>query len=170
MTAMTMRTAEFLVLWGLVATVAMSTILQLSQSLGLSRMSLTFLLGSAISGNPGRATVIGFALYVIGGWLFAFLYYLFFRSLGLGTWWVGAILGVMNGLLLLVCVLPLLPFVHPRMASEHHGATLLRRLEPPGFLGTNYGLRTPLTTLLAHAVYGGVLGACVQIQHAMTGG
>lgn len=157
-----------LVLWGLVATTAMTAILQLSQGLGLSRMSLTFLLGSAFSGNRSWATVLGFVLYIIGGWLFAFLYFLFFTSVGIYTWWLGTILGLIHGLFLLVCVIPLLPFVHPRMASEHHGVTDVRQLEPPGFLAMNYGYQTPFATLVAQAVYGGVLGACVQIQHAMT--
>lgn len=166
---MTMQMMLSLVLWGLVATTAMASILQMSQELGLSRMSLTFLLGSAISGNRGRASVIGFGLYVAGGWLFAFLYFLFFESIGIGTWWIGAVLGLVHGLFLLVCVIPLLPFVHPRMASEHHGVTRLRQLEPPGFLAMNYGYQTPLVTVVAQAVYGGVLGTCIQLQHTMMG-
>jgi hypothetical protein len=74
--AMTPYMMESLVLWGLVATTAMAAILQLSQGLGLSRMSLTFLMGSAFSGDRSVATILGFVLYIIGGWLFAFLYFL----------------------------------------------------------------------------------------------
>ncbi len=166
---MTAHTMQSLVLWGLAATTAMAMILQLSQGLGLSRMSLTFLLGSALSGNRSVATVLGFFLYILGGWAFAFLYYAFFASIGVYTWWMGSILGLIHGMFLLVCAIPLLPHVHPRMASEHHGATHMRQLEPPGFLATNYGYQTPLATLVAQVVYGGVLGACVQIQQAMTG-
>jgi len=166
---MTFYMIRALVLWGLVATTAMASILQASQSLGMSRMSLTFLLGSAVSGNRSRATVLGFVLYIAGGWAFAFLYFLFFASVGIYTWWLGAILGLVHGAFLLVCAIPLLPYVHPRMASEHHGATRVRQLEPPGFLAMNYGYQTPLAALLAQAVYGGVLGACVQVQHAMMG-
>ena len=81
---------------------------------------------------------------------------------------MGAIVGVLHGAFLLVCAIPLLPYVHPRMASEHHGVTMRRQLEPPGFLAMNYGYQTPFTTLLAQAVYGGVLGACVQLHHAMS--
>src|ERR1700731_1700318 len=99
-----------LVLWGLVATTAMAAILQLSQGLGLSRMSLTFLLGSALSGNRSVATVLGFVLYIIGGWFFAFLYFLFFTSIGIYTWWLGIIVGVIHGAFLLVCAIPLLPY------------------------------------------------------------
>lgn len=30
--------------------------------------------------------------------------------------------------------------------------------EPPGFMGLNYGRRTPLTTLAGHTLYGVLLG------------
>ncbi len=165
---MTMHMTQSLVLWGLIATVAMTSILQASQGFGFSRLSLPFLMGSAFTANRSAATVVGYVLYVIGGWLFAFLYFLFFTSVGIFTWWLGAIVGVLHGVFLLVSVLPLLPYVHPRMASEHHGVTAHRQLEPPGFMAINYGYQTPFTTLLAQAVYGAVLGACVQIQQAMT--
>jgi hypothetical protein len=51
---------------------------------------------------------------------------------------------------------PTAVFFHPRMASEHHGVTDVRQLEPPGFLAMNYGYQTPFATLVAQAVYGGV--------------
>lgn len=166
---MTANMMGTLVLWGLVATTAMATVLQLSQGLGLSRMSLTFMMGSAFSGRRNVATVLGFVLYVLGGWAFAFLYFAFLSSLGIETWWMGALLGLIHGAFLLTCAMPLLPFVHPRMASEFHGATALRQLEPPGFLAMNYGYQTPVAALVAQVVYGGVLGACLQIQHMMMG-
>ena len=155
-----------LVLGGLIAIVAMTTILEASQGLGFSRISLPFLTGTFFTGQRRWAYIIGFVVYVIGGWLFAFLYFFLFASVGIYTWWLGALTGVLHGIFLLVCALPLLPFIHPRLASEYHGATEIRQLEPPGFLGLNYGYRTPITTLLAQAVYGAVLGGFVQLQHA----
>lgn len=146
-------------LWGLVATLAMTTILQGSQSLGLSRLSLSFLAGTVLTGDRSKAVVIGFVLYTIGGWLFALAYLAVFVSLGIANVWLGAALGLLHGLFLLVMVLPLLPHVHPRMASEYVGASASRRLEPPGFMGLNYGRQTPITTLLAQIVYGAILGA-----------
>jgi hypothetical protein len=153
-----------LLLWGLLAIVAMTTILQGAQGTGLSRLSLPFLVGTFLTGERRRAMVLGFALYTIGGWLFAFLYFLLFDSVGQHTWWFGALVGVLHGLFLLVGALPLLPYAHPRMASEYDGPTALRQLEPPGFMGLNYGYRTPLTTLLGQAVYGAVLGGFAQIS------
>lgn len=158
-----------LALWGLIATVAMTTILQCSQGLGLSRLSLPFLIGTVLTSHRDRAALIGFVAYMIGGWLFALLYFLFFDSIGVASWWFGGLLGFLHGLFLLGCVLPLLPYVHPRMASEHDGPDRTYILEPPGFFGLNYGRRTPLTTLLGQTVYGLVLGGFAQLGHVVGG-
>jgi len=159
-------TFVFLILWGLIAIVAMTAILQASQGLGYSRMSLPFLVGTFFTGQRRLAYIVGFTVYVIGGWLFALLYFLLFASVGIYTWWFGALAGLLHGVFLLVCALPLLPFLHPRMASEYHGLTEKRQLEPPGFLGMNYGVRTPLTTLLGQLVYGATLGGFIQLHQA----
>lgn len=156
-----------LVLWGLIATVVMDVILEGAQGLGYSRMSLPFLFGTFFTANRSWALVTGFVAYLIGGWMFAFLYFLLFDSLNIYTWWLGVIAGAVHGIFLLTTMLPLMPFVHPRMASEYHGATATRQLEPPGFLGTNYGYGTPLMTLLAQIVYGATLGIFAQLHHAM---
>ena len=50
------------------------------------------------------------------------------------------------------------------MASEYDRPTNTRVLEPPGFLGLNYGHRTPLTTLLGQIVYGATLGGFAQFS------
>jgi hypothetical protein len=156
-----------MMIWGLLATVAMTTILQGAQGLGLSRLSLPFLAGTFFTGDRRWAVIVGFAFYVVGGWLFAFLYFLLFASLGRYAWWLGALAGLLHGLFLLAAALPLLPYIHPRMASEYDGATSSRQLEPPGIMGLNYGHGTPLTTLLGQIVYGAVLGGLPQLQGAL---
>jgi hypothetical protein len=97
--------------------------------------------------------------YVLGGWLFAFMYYFIFASLERAGGWVGALVGFAHGMVLLVALLPLLPYMHPRMASEYDGPSYRRRLQPPGFLALNYGYRTPLATHVAQVIYGAILGA-----------
>jgi hypothetical protein len=159
-----------LLVWGLVATVAMTTILQASMGLGLSRMSLPFLVGTLFSSQRDRAMFWGFIAYVVGGWLFALLYFAFFLSVQAASWWLGAVMGFLHGLFLLVCALPLLPFAHPRMASEHDGPQGRYVLEPPGFMGMNYGSRTPITTLVAQTVYGATLGFFAQWSGLIDGG
>jgi hypothetical protein len=160
---MTLDVLPSLLLWGLIATVAMTTILSGSQGLGLSRLSLPFLVGTLFTANRSRATVFGFILYVIGGWLFALLYFALFASISRTGWQLGAALGFLHGLFLLLAALPLLSYMHPRLASEHDGPANGFRLEPPGFMGLNYGRATPLTTLLAQTIYGLTLGLLAQI-------
>lgn len=151
--------------WGLVATAAMTTILQGSQGLGLSRLSLPFLLGTMFTTDRKSANIIGFILYLLGGWAFATLYYMVFLTLGrAASWWIGAALGLLHGFFLLAVALPMLPYIHPHMASEHDPPNATRRLEPPGFLGLNYGRRTALTTLLGQVLYGGILGAAFAVH------
>lgn len=146
-------------LWGFVATAALSAVLFTSQRLGYSRLSLPFLIGTMFTGERSAANVAGAIFYLLGGWLFAFVYYFLFASLGRASWWFGGLVGLAHGLVLLAMLLPLLPHMHPRMASEYDGPSYRRRLQPPGFLALNYGYRTPLATLLAHAIYGAILGA-----------
>ncbi len=44
-------------------------------------------------------------------------------------------------------------------ASEQQGPTVMRQLEPPGFLALNYGYQTPVSVLIAHLAYGVILGS-----------
>ena len=64
----------------------------------------------------------------------------------------------MHALFVLTVGMRLLPGLHPRMASEEHGPTVARQLEPPGFLALNYGVRTPVAVIVAHIVFGMILG------------
>lgn len=146
-------------LWGLIATAAMSGVQFGAQRLGYSRLSFPFIIGTMLTGERAAANVAGMAFYLLGGWLFAFIYYFIFASLGRSGWLLGALIGLAHGIVLLVALLPLLPWMHPRMASEYDGPSYRRRLQPPGFLALNYGYRTPLATLVAQAIYGAILGA-----------
>lgn len=113
-----MANLDAIILWGLVAMAVMTTILQGSQGLGLSRLSLPFLFGTFVTGNRGRAVLVGSLLCLLGGWAFAVLYFFIFASIGLRSWWVGALVGALHGLFLLVS-LPAMAQLHPRMASEY---------------------------------------------------
>lgn len=148
-----------ILVWGFVASALMATVLEGSQFLGLSRLSLPFVFGTFVTDQRHRAMLLGFVLYLAGGWLFAALYYLLFADIGMATWWLGAMIGLLHGAFLLTVFLPMLPHVHPRMASEFDPPSGGASLEPPGFAGLNYGRRTPLTTLFGQLCYGAILGA-----------
>jgi hypothetical protein len=100
----------------------------------------------------------------VNGVLFSWLYLITFQLWGGATWWKGAIVGFTHASFILVCGLPILPAFHPRMASELEGPTVVRQLEPPGFLAMHYGLQTPVSVVLSHVVFGLILG--IFLPHA----
>ncbi len=145
--------------WGLLATVPLTAILSGSQVLGWTRMSLPLMVGSIVTGHRATALVAGTVLHFVLGCVFALLYALVFEELGRATAGLGALLGLYHGAFVLTVLVEHLPDVHPRMAGDHHGPDPTRLLQPPGFLALHYGTQTPLFTLIAHVVYGAVLGA-----------
>jgi hypothetical protein len=146
-------------LWGFVATVVLTTLLAGTQGLGYTRMSIPFMLGTIFTSDRDRAKLIGFVVHLLNGWWIAAIYVALFENWGTANWAIGAGVGLAHGLFVLVAVLPLLPGIHPRMASEQRGPTPTRLLEPPGFMALHYGRRTPLSVLAGHLIYGAILGA-----------
>ena len=141
-------------------TVVLTGLMSGSQGLGLTRMSLPYMLGTMFTPDRDRARLVGFLVHVVNGWLFAFDLRGGLRELAAGHLVAGR--PDRAGARGCSCCWPawrLLPALHPRMASEQHGPTPTRQLEPPGFLALNYGRRTPIAVLLAHLVYGAILGA-----------
>jgi len=150
-------------LWGLVATVLLATVLAAAQGLGLTRMSLPFLLGTMVTPDRDRAMLWGTLVHMANGWLFSAVYALVFEALHRTGWWLGAMMGTVQGLFVLAVIMGLIPSAHPRMVSEYVGPSPNRRLQPPGFMALNYGRRTPVVTLIAHALFGATLGAAYHL-------
>lgn len=150
-------------LWGFAATVVLTTIIAAGQWLGWSRMSMTLLLGTMVTPYRDRAEAIGFGIHFVNGWIFAIVYVAVFEALGMATWWLGAFIGVMHAAFVLGVAMPVLPGMHPRMAGETRGPTPTRQLQPPGFLGLNYGQQTPTLSVVAHVAYGAILGGFYQL-------
>jgi hypothetical protein len=145
-------------LWGFGATLVLTTVMAASQGLGLTRMNIPYLLGTMVTSDRDRATLWGIGLHLVNGWIFALLYLALFRAVGFATWWLGALIGMAHAAFVLTVGVPAMPALHPRMASETHGPTVVRQLEPPGFLALHYGRRTPVTVLVAHILFGALLG------------
>lgn len=145
-------------LWGFVATVFMTTVQAICQGLRLTRISYPLLIGTIFTPDRDRARLYGVFVHIVNGLVFSLVYILVFESLHRATWWLGALMGVVHGLFMLSVVLPIFPGLHPRMASEQHGPTSTQFFEPPGFMGLNYGIRTPIVVLISHIAYGAILG------------
>lgn len=144
--------------FGFGATVALTGIIVGAQLAGLTRMDIPMMLGTFFVTDPDRARFLGFLVHLANGQLFGLFYLAAFTELGLATWWLGAIFGAFHGVAALTLFVPLLPGIHPRMASERGSPDLDAALEPPGLLALNYGSQTAWVTLAAHIVYGVILG------------
>jgi hypothetical protein len=149
---------------GFLATLAVSTVLSVSQGLGLTRMNIPYLVGTVLTPDREKAKFYGFAVHMVNGMAFSVLYALVFEARHLANWWFGMLLGLAQALFVLTVGMSLMPAVHPRMAREQHGPTATRQLEPPGFMALNYGFRTPISVFIAHAVFGAILGALYQLS------
>jgi apolipoprotein N-acyltransferase len=149
---------------GVVGTVVLTSGLRAASELGLTRMDLPFLLGTALTGNRVRAKAVGYGMHFGFGLLFAHAYWVVFRVLDESGWLVGAALGLLHGVFAATALVNvLLPLVHPRMATPLTAAGQSPLLEPPGFLMLNYGRATPAVTLAGHVAYGAIVGGFVSL-------
>jgi hypothetical protein len=150
---------------GFVGTLVLTTVLRAASELGVTRMDLPFLLGTALSGDRVRAKALGYGLHFVAGFAFALIYLGIFAAIGRSGWWLGAIFGVVHALFASTALVStLLPLVHPRMGTPLTAAGSVALLEPPGFMMLNYGAGTPIITLLAHIGYGTIVGGFISLS------
>jgi hypothetical protein len=144
---------------GLAGTLILTTVLRAGSELGLTRIDLPFLLGTAVTTDRRRAKAIGYAMHFAFGLVFALAYYAIFAVIGRSGVLLGALFGLVHALFAgSALVNVLLPVVHPRMGTGFDAAGSSPLLEPPGFLLVNYGRQTPVVTIVAHVLYGAIVG------------
>jgi hypothetical protein len=147
---------------GLVGTLVLTTVLRATSELGLTRMDIPFLLGTAVTEDRVLAKAVGYTLHFVFGLLFALVYFAIFLVLDESGVLLGALFGFVHALFAATALVTvLLPVVHPRMGTGFDAAGSAPLLEPPGFLLLNYGRQTPLVTIVAHIMYGGIVGGFV---------
>jgi hypothetical protein len=145
-------------LFGLLATAILTSVMITAQLAGWTRLDLPLLLGTLVTDEPDRARVVGFFMHLAIGEGFALGYAACFALLDQATWWLGASFGLVHVAVALTILVPLLPGVHPRMASDRSGPATVAVLEPPGLLALNYGVATPAVAIAAHLAFGLALG------------
>jgi hypothetical protein len=149
---------------GFVGTLVLTTILRAASELRLTRVDLPFLLGTIFTADRQRAKALGYALHFLAGFTFALIYYAVFSAIGESGWLLGASFGLIHALFSATALVNLLlPLVHPRMGSPVSAANTTALLEPPGFLMLNYGPQTPIATIVAHVVYGAIVGGFTHL-------
>lgn len=149
---------------GFVGTLVLTTTLRAASELGLTRIDLPFLLGTAFTADRGRAKALGYLLHFLAGQTFAFIYFALFSAIHTSGFALGALFGLVHGLFAGTALVNiLLPVVHPRMGTSLTAADSRPLLEPPGFLMFNYGASTPLVGVVAHVAYGAIVGGFVSL-------
>jgi uncharacterized membrane protein YagU involved in acid resistance len=151
-------------LFGLIATAALTAAMIAAQLAGLTRLDFPLVLGTIFTEDPDKARIAGFFVHLVIGQGFALGYAATFALVHQASWWLGALLGLLHVAVALTILLPLVPGVNPRMASERAGPSSTAVLEPPGLLGLNYGIQTPAVAIVAHLIYGIVLGLLLQVR------
>lgn len=150
-------------IWAAIATVAMTAVLEAAMAMGWTWMSMPNILGTVVTSNRRLAPFLGVCLHLGNGILFGLGYALVFESLGRASGWIGAALGVVHTVAILI-IMPFAAGIHPRMATEHEGPDARTALQPPGLFALNYGRRTPLFGLLAHLIYGAIIGSFYSLS------
>jgi hypothetical protein len=158
-------------IWGALAggfagTLVLTSVLRTATEARLTRMDLPFLLGTAVTADRRRAKVVGYLAHFGFGLVFALIYYGLFEAIGRNGWAFGAIFGLVHGVFSATALVNiLLPATHPRMGTPFTAADSSPLIEAPGFLMRNYGRSTPLVSLVAHVLYGTIVGGFVGLVH-----
>jgi len=147
--------------FGFVATAVLTAILVGAQLARQTRMDIPTMLCTLVTSDLDRARFPGIVIHFVNGQVFALFYASAFALIGHSGALLGAAFGLVHGVLALTLIIPALPAVHPRMASERTGFELAV-LEPPALFAQNYGRRTVVVTLLAHVAYGAILGGFLR--------
>lgn len=158
-------------IWGALAggfagTLVLTSVLRAASEVRLTRLDLPFLLGTAVTADRQWAKVVGYLAHFSFGFVFALVYYGLFEAIGRSGWSLGAIFGLVHGVFSATALVNiLLPVVHPRMGTSFSAADSSPLIEAPGFLMRNYGRSTPVVSLVAHVLYGTIVGGLVSFAH-----
>jgi hypothetical protein len=149
---------------GLLATIVLTTMVRVASEIGLTRLDLALILGTTVTQNRRKARAIGYAMHLVLGLAFAFLYAAAFQAIGWSAWWLGAAFGAAHALFIATVLMNvLLPAVHPIMGTPETAANESALIEPPGFLMANYGRHTVLVVIASHVVFGAIIGWAARI-------
>ncbi len=139
------------VVWGIVATAVFTALSMMAAAMGMTRMDLLDLLGSAVlrSGTAG-SRALGALVHHMNGALLAVAWAYGVALVDLPANWATGLLwgGVLT--ILALWMMSAIGSVHPAIRRGEQ--------EDPGPAATNLGAMTPIGSLMGHLVYGLVLG------------
>lgn len=75
-----------MILWGLLATGLLTTLMRSAEGLGYIRMDIPFMLGTMLTPNRDFAKVGGSVVHLINGLMISLLYAVFLNGFGFVSW------------------------------------------------------------------------------------
>lgn len=130
---------------GFIAWIAFNLVMAMAPLMGVD-MNVPAMLGGMFGMN---SLAMGWVLHLMIGLILGLIYAYGLASHLPGAPWVrGLLYGILPWLAMMVVVAPMLPLVSPSMSKM-----------PPGFFLANMGMIAPVGGLIAHLVFGAVLGA-----------
>lgn len=139
-----------IIIAGLVAAIVFSAFTAMARAIGMTTMSIEKTLG-AMFGEGTGAAAMGTVMHLVAGVVFALGYAIIFEIVGATNGWLlGGAIGLVHGLLVGALVMPMIGAVHPAIQAH--------KMTAPGFFAVNTGSMTPVGLVVAHIVFGTVLG------------
>jgi hypothetical protein len=136
---------------GFIATLMMEIFLRVTDSIFNHQVNFAWLNGTSLGLDPMSATTLipGYLIFLFGGIAFAYLFQRFVRNKTVVT---GILFGVFFAMVVVagLIVMPLTGMTHPLVKAGV--------IPNPGFFGLGFGPIAGIFSLLAHVIYGAVLG------------
>jgi hypothetical protein len=146
------RETERALIAGAVGTGALTLVLALAPSLGSPALNFPLWDGTFFTMNLTWAVILGYGVHFAIGISLAMLFQRTFQSRLPGEAWLqGAVYGFFIWLALMVVGLPLFDLLDPLAANG--------LLPSPGFFALGLGATAPVMLLVAHLIYGAVVGS-----------
>ena len=145
-------------LWaGLAGTAALTLILAWGPTVGAPPLNLPLWDGTFFTLNLGMAVMIGYLVHFAIGVGLAFLFQRRFQGRwNVEPWLAGALFGFVVWLALMAVGLPVFDTLDPLVSNG--------LLTAPGLFAMGLGLTAPAMLLLAHLVYGALVGAITGVE------
>lgn len=139
------------IVWGIVATAVFTVFSMIGKAVGMTRMDLLDLLGSAVAPpHTTQAKAVGAAMHHMNGAILGVSWAYAARLAGLDLRWPSALAWGAVLWVLAMLMMSALGAVHPAIRRGEQA--------DPGVAATNFGVMTPVGSLMGHLVWALVLG------------
>ncbi len=142
---------------GIAGAIAMLAVIYMGRAVGMTTMDLLRTLGTMVAPKapPNTVYAIGLMMHLMMGAAFGLVHAGLLHAIGPSTdqaaIWIGLVLGLVHGVGVTAMMPAMLDMAHPLVRSGEIGK--------PGVAMTGFGPMTPMGMLLAHAVFGLVVGS-----------